>query len=621
MFPAMALEFNQAMIPVADGTGNRPDTITLHYDLRLWSRADGQSFRYTDVSAAVWGNDGSCDMCYQVGPSLDQPDWPEYGNGETAKNVRRTINTISNIVLRSVHPVLEDCRCDCTCNCGCEHCTDDRCERPPTEADYLQNRGIACDGNQTTCGQGQPAGACFFDSNDRCDVPWNNCQPDCVDCSLSFVQGDPSSCAQELGCVYFPAESCIVAWLDCGFTPGDSTTCRDGCTYTPAWVDDGFDREHDCEFRLDTTYVPMPLLKFTRTEVEEIPSFWLIMMPMLTMFLIPSLASMLAMEKEEGLLEMVKTEGGTLPAYLLGNYLFCFIYSLVFSSLFILVLYFSGADENPNVQLPWFATIATVITWSHAQTCFCGFLGFALFSRERHAAIAGVLLIPLCSIAGWVITAFARGRAISWMSYILPPLAYSRTVGMLLIFGGGPEWWKGLVSVSSIPTFITAHVPSNIAWCWSLQLFGWSLFYGSLAVILLVHPDGLKDLIVTVRSKIHPADETSSESAGSAGDRLNLDDDVQKAADDVLAMDCDGAAIVVKKLLKTFNAFSQGKSVVKRAVDDLCLAIPHGEVFGLLGPNGAGNSTRILCAGFLRFVTFTNEVRAMPQGKLRRSPY
>ncbi len=30
------------------------------------------------------------------------------------------------------------------------------------------------------------------------------------------------------------------------------------------------------------------------------------------------------------------------------------------------------------------------------------------------------------------------------------------------------------------------------------------------------------------------------------------------------------------------------------AVDDLCLEVPAGEVFGLLGPNGAGKSTTIL---------------------------
>ena len=83
---------------------------------------------------------------------------------------------------------------------------------------------------------------------------------------------------------------------------------------------------------------------------------------------------------------------------------------MVFSSLFIAVLYFSGANEDPAVQLPWFGTIALILTWGHAQTCFCGFLGFGMFTRARHAAICGVLVIPMSSIAGWVITAFAKGK-------------------------------------------------------------------------------------------------------------------------------------------------------------------------------------------------------------------
>ena len=326
-FPALALEIDKATIPVVDhGISDDVESLSLHYNVRLWSQSEGQSFRYTDVSAALWSEGGTCSGCNQVGPHLYRPNWPLYGNGETAKDVRRAINAVSNIVLRSMHPVLEDCRCDCTCDCGCEHCTSDRCERPPTETDYLERTGVICSGNETTCGDGQPDNTCFFDYGDRCDQPWNNCQPDCVDCG-AFSQGDPDSCPTESGCVYVPAGTCSVGWLDCGFTSGDNTTCREGCIYTPAWEDDGFDREHDCEFRLDTTFVPMPALKFTRSEVEEVPNFWLIMMPMLTMQLIPSLASLLAMEKEEGLLEMVKTEGGTLGNYLLGNYLFCLVYS------------------------------------------------------------------------------------------------------------------------------------------------------------------------------------------------------------------------------------------------------------------------------------------------------
>jgi hypothetical protein len=232
----------------------------------------------------------------------------------------------------------------------------------------------------------------------------------------------------------------------------------------------------------------------------------------------------------------------------------------VFSSLFILVLYFAGANDNPNVQLPYFGTTITILIWAHSQTCFCGFLGFALFNRARHAAIAGVLVIPLCSIAGWVITAFAKGNAISWACYILPPLAYSRTIGMLLMFGGGVEWWKGIG-----------------------QLLGWSLIYTVLAVGLLINPNAPKDLMLFVRFKI-AGDAPIVDEPSSASSPLDMDEDVRKAAEDAMLMGSDDAAILVKKLVKTFNASSKGKRIVKRAVDELCLAIPRGEVFGLLGP-------------------------------------
>jgi hypothetical protein len=511
VFPAMALEVNKATLPIAGTASETVAALVLHYDVRLWSSSEGQSFRYVDVSAAQWSQDGTCRNCNQIGSRVSRPGYPLYGSGETAKNLRRAINEMSNIVLRSINPVLEDCRCTCTCDCGCEHCHYDRCDRPESQQAYTDLIGLDCSGDVTTCGEGQPDNACYYNHGDSCDQPWGNCNPECVDCS--FESGDPASCDTSAGCVYRPpgaaptcvetatggdaaaddaaactavadlgsataceavltkssddsqddtssavadlaactytaaSGGCSIGWLNCNINSKDTSSrhgCADGCIYKPAFIEDGFDREHDCEFRLDTTYVPMPYLKFARRDIEDIPNFWLIMMPMLTMQLIPALASMLAMEKEEGLMEMIATEGGRTDAYFLGNYIFCFVYSAMFSSLFILVLYFSGANENPNVQLPWDATVLTILVWAHAQTCFCGFLGFAIFSRARHAAICGVLVIPLCSIAGWVITAFAKSNSISWMCYILPPLAYSRTVGMLLMFGGGAEFATGL---------------------------------------------------------------------------------------------------------------------------------------------------------------------------------
>ena len=41
------------------------------------------------------------------------------------------------------------------------------------------------------------------------------------------------------------------------------------------------------------------------------------------------------------------------------------------------------------------------------------------------------------------------------------------------------------------------------------------------------------------------------------------------------------AAILVNRLVKNYTAASHGKRVIKRAVNELCLCIEEGEVFGL----------------------------------------
>ena len=65
-------------------------------------------------------------------------------------------------------------------------------------------------------------------------------------------------------------------------------------------------------------------------------------------------------------------------------------------------------------------------------------------------------------------------------------------------------------------------------------------------------------------------------------------------------------AIEVRHLTKDFRIGLKG--VKLRAVDDLSLSIPRGQVYGLLGPNGCGKSTTLKVV--LGLVTATAGIRA-----------
>ena len=55
-----------------------------------------------------------------------------------------------------------------------------------------------------------------------------------------------------------------------------------------------------------------------------------------------------------------------------------------------------------------------------------------------------------------------------------------------------------------------------------------------------------------------------------------------------------GPAIEVRRLTKDFRVGLRGLKL--RAVDDLSLSVPRGQVYGLLGPNGCGKSTTLKVA-------------------------
>lgn len=148
---------------------------------------------------------------------VGQPNWPMYGNGDTAKDLRRAINEMSNVVLRSIHPVLDDCRCTCSCNCGCEPCTNDNCEQPDApppglDCSFTSGDQVSCGASITILNPAAPAG-CNYNAGDSCTPPWG---PAGWNLNCNFATGDPASC--DPGCEYRAAESCVPGWVDCSHT-------------------------------------------------------------------------------------------------------------------------------------------------------------------------------------------------------------------------------------------------------------------------------------------------------------------------------------------------------------------------------------------------------------------
>ena len=218
---------------------------------------------------------------------------------------------------------------------------------------------------------------------------------------------------------------------------------------------------------LSTRMVPMPPLKFEEpysTSMNDDEITWLLMMPLLTMLLIPTLIFMVASEKvqcpltsafvcpkrssalcsdqergvcctvvseqEQGLLEMIRIAGGRLDSYLLGNWLFCFVYSAMFCGFFVLTMKASGATAAH--QLSSGPVLYMVISWAGAQTGFVLFFGLCVFSKARYAAIFGIISVLVATVCGLVLALLLPSRPMPLLAFLFPPLAYSRTVGALL---------------------------------------------------------------------------------------------------------------------------------------------------------------------------------------------
>ena len=166
---------------------------------------------------------------------------------------------------------------------------------------------------------------------------------------------------------------------------------------------------------LQVRMVPMPPVSFnpepdpqadvaSRGQHNDSLMLWIIMFPIITMLLVPSLCSMLASEKENGMLETIQLEGGRVDSYFIGTAGFCFCYSAAFNALFVITLVATGAAASGSgVHVPAWESIVLIVSGAVALTgfvLFIGFCGYGVISKARNAALYGIMVVLMSVMVG-----------------------------------------------------------------------------------------------------------------------------------------------------------------------------------------------------------------------------
>jgi hypothetical protein len=157
---------------------------------------------------------------------------------------------------------------------------------------------------------------------------------------------------------------------------------------------------------------------------------------MVAMALFPVFVTFILIEKNEGLLEMMKLMGLSRVSYALGNYLWMFSFYLISISLYYGVSYGMANPAFTNVSPA--LILALLLCWGHAQIGLAVFIG----SLPLHWAIVSMMsffFVIIIAVVGMLLNGLLNPWP--WGLIAFPPFAFCRAASLILKYGGDQIVW------------------------------------------------------------------------------------------------------------------------------------------------------------------------------------